>query len=138
MKKIIKRSDCPVSYAMDLFGDKWSLLIIRDLMFYQKRFFKEFRESKEKIASNILSDRIKKLEAVGIIVSKVYEKHRSQKVYRLTEKGISLIPVLVEIMVWSAQYGDNLDITPEFLHAATTDREGLIGRIKTRLAAGNL
>ena len=135
MKKIKKRSDCPVSYAMDLFGDKWSLLIIRDLMFYDKKFFKEFRASKEKIASNILSDRIKKLEFAGVIVSKVYEKHRSQKVYSLTQKGIDLIPVLVEIMVWSAKYDNELAITEDFLLAAQTDRDGLISRIRVRLEA---
>ncbi len=137
MKKIIKRSDCPVSYAMDLFGDKWSFLIIRDLMFYDKKFFKDFRDSKEKIATNILSDRIKKLESTGIITSEVYEKHRSQKVYALTQKGIDLVPVLVEIMVWSAKYDQELAVTPEFLHAVKTDKEGLVSGIRARLAAGN-
>ena len=132
-EKSIKRSDCPVSYAMDLFGDRWSLLIIRDLMFYDKQFFKEFRQSKEKIATNILSDRLKKLELFGLISSRVYEKHRSQKVYSLTAKGKELIPVLVEIMVWSSKYDSELAVTPEFLHAASTDREGLIERIRTRL-----
>ncbi|MEL6694939.1 MAG: helix-turn-helix domain-containing protein [Bacteroidota bacterium] len=136
MKKIIKRSDCPVSYAMDLFGDKWSLLIIRDIVFYDKQFFKEFRSSKEKIASNILSDRIKKLESAGILVSEIYEKQRSQKVYSLTQKGIDLVPVLVEIMIWSAKYDNELAITPEFLEAMEHDREGLISRIKAKLIAG--
>lgn len=133
MEKSIKRSDCPVSYAMDLFGDKWSLLIIRDLMFYDKQFFKEFRQSKEKIATNILSDRLKKLELFGLISSHVYEKHRSQKVYSLTTKGKELIPVLIEIMMWSSKYDDELAVTAEFLQAARTDREGLIERIKARL-----
>ncbi|MEL7196153.1 MAG: helix-turn-helix domain-containing protein [Bacteroidota bacterium] len=136
MKKIIKRSDCPVSYAMDLFGDKWSLLIIRDIVFYDKQFFKEFRSSKEKIASNILSDRIKKLESAGILVSEIYEKQRSQKVYSLTQKGIDLVPVLVEIMIWSAKYDNELAITPEFQEAMEHDREGLISRIKEKLIAG--
>lgn len=118
---------------MDLFGDKWSLLIVRDLMFYDKRFFKEFRESKEKIATNILSDRLKKLEYVGIIESRVYEQHRSQKVYSLTRKGKDMAPVLVEIMVWSAKYDQELAVPPEFLHAAKTDRDGLVERIMARL-----
>ena len=133
MEKFEKRSDCPVSYAMDLVGDKWSLLIIRDLIFYNKRFFKEFRESKEKIATNILSDRLKKLEFAGILMSEVYEKNRSQKVYSLTQKGKDLIPVLVEIMVWSAKYDGDLAVTPEFIEAAKADRDGLIARIRQRL-----
>jgi len=135
MRKIEKRSDCPVSYAMDLVGDRWSLLIIRDLVFYDKQFFKEFRQSKEKIATNILSDRLKKLEFAGILESRVYEKHRSQKVYSLTQKGKDLVPVLVEIMLWSSKYDGDLAVTPEFVEAATTDREGLIGRIMARLGA---
>ena len=71
----------------------------------------------------------------GVIVSKVYEKHRSQKVYSLTQKGIDLIPVLVEIMVWSAKYDNELAITEDFLLAAQTDRDGLISRIRVRLEA---
>ena len=74
MKEIVHRSDCPISFALDLYGDKWSLLIIRDLVFDQKRFYKEFLQSKEKIATNILSDRLKRLEKAGLVESKVYEK----------------------------------------------------------------
>ena len=74
MKKEIPRSDCPISFALDFLGDKWSLLVIRDLVFEGKRFYKEFLQSKEGIATNILSNRLKRLENAGIITSKVYEK----------------------------------------------------------------
>ncbi|MCH2033856.1 MAG: helix-turn-helix transcriptional regulator [Tenacibaculum sp.] len=129
MKKNITRSDCPISYALELFGDKWSLLVIRDLVFDQKKFYKEFLKSKEKIATNILSDRLKKLEAAGIIKSKVYEKIKTQKEYSLTPKGKDLIPVLIEIILWSAKYDENLAVSKDFIQKATTDRREVIQTI---------
>ena len=133
MKRIINRSDCPISFALDLFGDKWSLLIIRDLVFDQKKFYKEFLQSKEKIATNILSDRLKKLENAGLIASKVYEKLRTQKEYALTDKGKDLIPILVEFIVWSAKYEEGLAVTNEFVQKATDYRKEVIENIKANV-----
>ncbi len=133
MKNNLNRSDCPISYALDLIGDKWSLLIIRDLVFDKKRFYKEFRQSKEKIATNILSDRLKKLENAGFIESKVYEKLRTQKEYSLTEKGKDLIPILVEVILWSAKYEDGLAVSDEFVQKATDYREEVVENIKSTL-----
>jgi DNA-binding HxlR family transcriptional regulator len=133
MKKIKKRSDCPVSYALDFFGDKWALLIIRDLVFEGKVFYKDFLNSKEKIATNILSDRLKKLENCGFIESQVYEKLKTKKVYSLTQKGKDLIPVLIEMMVWSSKYDNGLAVTKEFLTKADSNREELINYLVSRL-----
>ena len=133
MKKNINRSDCPISFALDLIGDKWSLLIIRDLVFDQKKFYKEFLQSKEKIATNILSDRLKKLENAGLIESKVYEKIRTQKEYSLTDKGKDLIPILVEYIVWSAKYENGLAVTNEFVQKATDYRKEVIKNIRSNL-----
>ena len=127
------RSDCPISYALDFFGDKWTFLIIRDLIFDGKRFYSDFLNSKEGIATNILSDRLKKLENNGVIESKVYQKLKTKKEYSLTQKGKDLVPVLVEIIVWSAQHGNALAVPPEFLERAKTDREKLIEAIYLRL-----
>ena len=127
------RSDCPVSYALDFFGDKWSLLIIRDLVFEGKRFYKDFRKSKEGIATNILSDRLKKLEAAGVVRSRVYEQLKTQKEYLLTEKGKDLVPVLVEMMVWSAKHQGGLAVPDDFLTVVAEDRAGLLARIAARL-----
>ncbi|MEM6726348.1 MAG: helix-turn-helix domain-containing protein [Bacteroidota bacterium] len=128
------RSDCPVSYALDFFGDKWSLLIIRDLAFEQKRFYKEFKNSKEQIATNILSDRLKKLETNGIIRSEVYPKNKSQKVYSLTQKGKALIPVLLEMMVWSFEHQNDLNVSLEFIQKIKTNRAGVMDYFLTQLA----
>lgn len=133
MKKKTNRSDCPISYALDLFGDKWSLLIIRDLVFGQKKFYKEFLHSKEKIATNILSDRLKKLENAGLIKSKVYEKLRTQKEYSLTEKGKDIIPILVEFILWSSKYKEGLAVTDEFIEKATYHRKEVIENLTSNL-----
>lgn len=135
MKKIELRSDCPVSYALDFFGDKWTLLIIRDLMFEGKKFYKDFLNSKEGIATNVLSNRLKKLQQSGIIESKVYEKLRTQKVYSLTQKGKDLIPVLIAMMVWSAKYGtdESLAISTEFVEKVNTHREQVMAAILAKL-----
>ena len=133
MKKNIPRSDCPISYALDFLGDKWSLLVMRDLIFDGKKFYKEFLQSKEGIATNILSDRLKRLENVGLITSKVYEKLKTQKVYSLTQKGKDLVPVLVEIILWSAKHHEGLAVSKEFIKKATRDREGVIKTIVRRL-----
>lgn len=126
------RSDCPVSYSLDLFGDKWTLLIVRDLI-QGKRFYKDFQNSKEGIATNILADRLKKLENAGIIQWKTFAKLKTKKEYSLTEKGKDLIPLLVELTVWSAQYQEGMAVSEYFLKRAQEDREGLIESIRARI-----
>ena len=133
MKEIVHRSDCPISFALDLFGDKWSLLIIRDMVFDQKRFYKEFLQSKEKIATNILSDRLKRLEKAGLVESKVYEKLKTQKVYSLTPKGKDLVPVLLEYILWSAKYERGLAVSPDFVEKAKAHRKEVIDAISSTL-----
>jgi len=98
------RSGCPVSVSLERFGDRWSLLIIRDLMVRGFRMFKEFRESGEGIATNILADRLRKLERTGIIAAEVEETDARRVNYRLTEKGIDLAPVLLELLIWGARH----------------------------------
>ncbi len=99
-----RRSGCPVSISLEIFGDRWSLLIIRDLMVRGFRTFKEFEHSGEGIATNILSDRLQKLEAHGIICTEPEESDGRRVNYRLTEKGIALAPVLLELLIWGARH----------------------------------
>ncbi len=99
-----RRSGCPVSIALDIFGDRWSLLIIRDLMVRGYRTFKEFQESGEGIATNILANRLRNLEAVGIITTERDEADRRKLNYRLTAKGIDLAPLLLELLIWGARH----------------------------------
>jgi DNA-binding HxlR family transcriptional regulator len=99
-----RRSGCPVSISLETFGDRWSLLIIRDLMVRGFRTFKEFQQSGEGIATNILADRLQKLEAAGIISADVEETDARKLNYRLTEKGIDLAPVMLDLLIWAARY----------------------------------
>lgn len=101
--KLVRRSLCPVSISLEVFGDRWSLLIVRDLMVRGYRRFKEFQESGEGIATNILSDRLQRLEASGIITAEAEETDGRRVNYRLTEKGIDLAPVLLELLLWGTR-----------------------------------
>jgi DNA-binding HxlR family transcriptional regulator len=98
------RSGCPVSVSLEMVGDRWSLLVIRDLMVRGLRTFKEFQESGEGIASNILADRLHKLAAGDIIAAEADGADRRKIVYRLTEKGIDLAPVLLDLLIWGARH----------------------------------
>ncbi len=98
-----------------------------------KKFYKDFQSSKEGIATNILSDRLKKLEKIGIIEWRVYEKLRTKKEYTLTEKGKDLIPLLVDLIVWSNKYQGDLAVSDYFIKRAHEDRDGLIETIRARL-----
>ena len=95
------RSKCPISCSLDIFGDKWSLLIIRDMVIEQKKTFKDFFSSNEKIASNILTSRLKSLEKIGIISKNSALNNKKTNIYKLTDSGLSLIPTLVEMTIWS-------------------------------------
>jgi len=103
------RSDCPLNYGLEIFGDKWTLLIIRDLMFFGKRYYSEFLESAEGISTNILADRLNMLEEQQIIVKKKSREHKQKLLYSLTQKGIDLVPVLITIGLWSDQYATKLN-----------------------------
>jgi DNA-binding HxlR family transcriptional regulator len=98
------KSLCPINQALELFGDRWTLLIIRDIFFNGKSSYREFLQSDEKIASNVLADRLKLLEQEGVLVKKRDPRHKQKIIYTLTEKGIDLLPVLIQIGNWSARY----------------------------------
>lgn len=102
--KIEFRSTCPISSALDIVGDKWTLLILRDLLFLKKKTFTELTQSDEKIASNILSDRLNRLEEMGIISKGKLPDNKKTNIYSLTEKGIDFLPVMVEYILWSEKH----------------------------------
>ena len=104
MKKIKKRSDCPISSALDIVGDKWSLLIIRDIAMSGKNTYNEFLKADEGIATNVLADRLSMLEMAGILVKEEHPESKAKIFYRLSVQGIDLLPVLVEIILWSDRY----------------------------------
>jgi DNA-binding HxlR family transcriptional regulator len=110
-----RRSNCPISFALDIFGDRWSLLIIRDILYGRKATFGEFLESNEKISTNILADRLRRLEGAGIIERAPLVEGKRNIPYRLTEKGLRLEPVLQAMARWSATYNQDTPIPEEYL-----------------------
>ncbi len=104
LSKAKRRSGCPVSVSLDLLGDRWSLLLVRDMMVRGYRTFREFQRAGEGIATNILTDRLQRLEAAGIVVRETAKEDGRSSYYRLTPKGIALAPVLLEILIWGAHH----------------------------------
>ena len=132
MKEIKSRSACPLSYTLDFFGDKWSLLILRDMALNDKSTYGEFLNSDEQIATNILADRLSMLETYGFVTKQVAADKKSKFVYRLTEKGISLVPVILEIGLWGSIFNPP-GLNSSLLNALQQDKEGTIRRIQENL-----
>ena len=126
-----RRSGCPVSISLERFGDRWSLLIVRDLMVRGLRTFKEFQESGEGIATNILANRLQKLVAAEIITAEVDEMDGRRLNYRLTDKGIDLAPVLLELLIWSSRHEETAAPCALITKMANT-REQVIAEVRRR------
>jgi DNA-binding HxlR family transcriptional regulator len=136
--KINYRSDCPISCSLDIWGDKWSLLIIRNMMFYDLNTYGEFLNAPEKIATNILADRLQKLEEAGLITKEEHPESKAKIFYKLTPMGISLLPVMTEISLWGDKY---FKISPQakaLTKLAKKDKGGFIKSLGEKLSkAGN-
>lgn len=126
MKDQKKRSDCPVSYSLEAFGDKWSLLIVRDLMINKKCTYGDFIKSDEKIATNILASRLLSLEENGIIQKLEHPESKAKVLYQLTQKGIDLVPIIVEINLWAEKYTEIPEIRKELVAEINADKEAFI------------
>ena len=104
------RSKCPASCALDILGDKWSLLVIRDMIYFKKKTFNEFLKSNEKIATNILASRLKKLEEFGLISKHNSHKNKKINIYKLTKVGLDIIPTLIELTMWSIKNVEKTEV----------------------------
>ena len=134
-KKPPRRSSCPINVSLEIFGDRWSLLIIRDLMLRSYRTYKEFLSSDEGIATNILAERLQRLEAAGIITTSRNAEDRRKVVYRLTEKGIDLAPILVELVLWSARH-EETGAPPAAIRKMRAKREQFLAGIRRNWEEG--
>lgn len=123
-----------MSTFLDIFGDRWSLLIVRDLMVRGCRRFKEFQESGERIASNVLSARLDRLMAAGIITAEPEESDGRRINYRLTEKGIDLAPALLELLIWGAEH-EKTAAPPGLVKDLRRNRRKLLAEVQRRWAA---
>lgn len=132
------RSHCPINFALEHFGDKWSLLIIRDLMFKGKRHYNEFLDSEEKISTSVLGDRLKSLEDAGIISKRADDVKKSRIKYSLTKKGIALLPTLVEFILWSGDYDNDSATDQDFTCQAKENKEKLLSELNTNIISQHL
>lgn len=130
-----RRSNCPVNITLETLGDSWSLIIVRDLMLMGRKTFNEFLNADEGIATNILTERLQRLEANGIVSKRQDPEDGRRIVYRLTKKGIDLAPLMAEMMLWAAQY-ENATSHPEMLDSLRNNREQFIEDIKSRWDIG--
>lgn len=133
VRKIKKRSDCPISSALDCVGDKWSLLIIRDIALLGKNTYNEFLKSEEGIATNVLADRLAMLEAAGILIREGHPESKAKIFYRLSERGIDLLPLLAEMILWSDKYLPISRQAREFAQQLRKNKEAVIRHVYSRL-----
>ena len=127
-----RRSGCPLNASVEILGDRWSLLIIRDMMLRGFRTYKEFLGSYEKIATNILADRLQKLIGHGIITAESSPSDGRKLIYSLTPKGIDLAPVLTEMVLWAAAHEDTGN--QALVREMKKDKEKFISAIRQRWA----
>lgn len=118
-----KRSGCPISYSLDILGDRWTLLVLRDLVLFGKQRFGEFLASDEGIASNILSDRLRRLDVSGVISRETDPDDRRQVIYAVTDRGQRLTPVLLELAAWGATHDTDTSAPSRFAESFYADRE---------------
>jgi DNA-binding HxlR family transcriptional regulator len=129
------RSACAISMALEAIGDKWSLLILRDLMFTDKRSYGELQSSDEKIATNILAARLQSLEANGLIRKSVDPDNGRRSLYYLTEKGIDLLPVIIELRQWTEKHNPEAEGCANALKLTDKNRKEVLAVYKKKLKA---
>ncbi|RWG79819.1 helix-turn-helix domain-containing protein [Mesorhizobium sp.] len=132
------RSGCPISLSLELIGDRWTLLIIRDLAFAGKKHFREFLQSAEGISSRTLAERLQTLQDEGILTRSDDPSHGLKAIYRLTEAGIDLLPVLATLGAWGSKYRKADDDLVRIADELAAGGEPAIKRMKEKLRAEHL
>ncbi|TVX98636.1 winged helix-turn-helix transcriptional regulator [Cohnella terricola] len=136
MKRSDNKSHCPINFSLETFGDTWSLLIIRDIVYFGKKTYGEFLESEEGISSNILASRLVHLERKGILVKEPHESDKRKEIYLLSEKGLDVIPILLEMAGWGAKYDPETDAPQNWIAIVNADRERMTGLIRETVQNG--
>jgi DNA-binding HxlR family transcriptional regulator len=135
MRRRRRRSDCPIHFGLEAFGDPWSLLIVRDLMFKDRSTYTEFLRSEEGIATNVLADRLERLEQDGIVAAERDRTTGRAVHYQLTAKGVDLMPMMLEVIAWSAKYDPGTAAEPDLVRRLSADRSGLERELRGHLDA---
>jgi DNA-binding HxlR family transcriptional regulator len=132
MRRTGRRSDCPINFAVQTFGDPWSLLVIRDLMFTERRTYSDFLRAEEGVATNILAARLKHLQSAGLIRRGGTGRGAE---YALTRKGLDLLPAMLDLVVWSAKYDKRTAAPKPFVERIRTDRSKVESQLGEQLRA---
>jgi DNA-binding HxlR family transcriptional regulator len=136
VKRTDQKSHCPVNSALEKVGDPWSLLVVRDIVFHGKHTFGDFLASEERITTSVLANRLATLVRTGVLTKERSTSDRRKEYYTLTDKGLALIPVLVELANWGVRYDPEVVANQLWLDKARTDREGLYRLIRDTVATG--
>jgi DNA-binding HxlR family transcriptional regulator len=136
VKRTDRKSHCPVNSALEVVGDPWSLLVVRDIVFYGKHTFGEFLASEERITTSVLADRLAKLVSSGVLSKERHLADRRRELYSLTDAGFALIPLLVELANWGVSYDPEVIENPLWTSKVQTDRTGLYKLIHDTVASG--
>lgn len=138
---LMKKRDstvCPIVYALDIWGDPWSLVLLRDVLIHNKRYYREFLSSRERISTSILSARLQSLVEAGMLVKITGASNRAQTMYRPTQKTLDLFPIVFAIMHWGLTYNPNTDMGIPIMQELITDQEGLKRRLLQNFGHGSL
>jgi DNA-binding HxlR family transcriptional regulator len=137
-KKNRLRSHCPVNFVLETVGDKWSLLIVRDIMLFRRKTYGEFLMAGEGIATNILASRLEHLEKEGILRKFPHDEDKRKDYYVLTEKGLDLVPIVLEMVAWGAKYNKNSAARrrKQFVSQIRKNKKNLSDTVKNLVCGG--
>lgn len=130
------RSGCPINHAVEILGDRWTLLVLRDVMFNGMDTFSALKDMPEGIATNILVDRLAALQEADVLRREPDPEDGRRVRYRLTNHGRRLVPLMLELMVWSRHHTPNVDVTLEVVQGIEADRDGAAAEVLRRLEQG--
>lgn len=136
MKRTDRKSDCAINFSLENFGDPWSLLIVRDIVYFGKRIYGEFLASDERIGTSVLARRLRELEKRGIIVKKNSRVDKRKAEYRLTDKGLDLIPILFDLTEWGAKHDPKSGASRKWITAIRKHRKDIVKRTQNSVRKG--
>ncbi len=137
MKRADKKSRCPINFTIEIFGDAWSLLIVRDMLALGKKTFGEFLDSEERIGTSVLTERLNHLEKKGIISKKTDKNDRRKTIYSLTERGLAAIPIVYEISVWGSRTSPNPKAPEAWFKSMKYERELVLKHWREAILSGS-
>jgi len=131
-----RRSNCPISFSLDIIGDRWTLLILRDLVLTGKKHYQELLEAGEDIATNVLADRLQRLEQAGMITKRRDPHDGKRFLYAATEKGFDTLPIMLEMIVWGARYDPKTAAPKAFVDRIHQNRGAVIAKYRKKIETG--